>query len=133
MKKLMAILLVCAFVLSMGACGKKENNATDTQPQNSGSSQTGSVTPDSGGKDNSTNATDGSAESTAPAQDPTEPSQDANKVEPSPETDKGEDIKVEIDKGGSSNTDSPVVTPSDDNNNNSFVFDFDDLLEASKK
>ena len=137
MKKLIVFLLVFVLILSIAGCGKKGNSTPDTQPQNGGSSQAGSVTPTGEAEDDETDNSGASAESTAPSEEPTEPTQDPNKIDPAPttpnkdKTDKDEDIKVDFDDNGG--TDSPVITPPDDNNNRNFVIDFDDLLEASKK
>lgn len=139
MKKLMAILLACTLILSTAACGKKAEQNTDAGGNQL--PQSGVLTPgDHNAEDNTTTNTGASAESVAPEQDPTKPVEDADTTAPpdtgkpdnTPEKDADNDIKVEINNDGTA--DKPeAVTPPDASGDDSFVIDFDALLEVSKK
>lgn len=141
MKKLIAVLLTCAFVLSMAACSAKE--VIDTAGnivENGGSSQQGGTMTPSDEK-----VEGGAISSGNGGQDPTEPSDDPNKIGSvvviTPDgggisagdgtnSDQGDTvIKVEINNG--ENNEPVVVTPPDSGENNSFVIDFDQLMGAS--
>lgn len=135
MKKLIAILMICAFALGMVACGGKKN--ADTPTTTTGNDTPGQTATAPQGENQ---ATEGSVppESIPDATDPTVEStpDDPNKVDTPVTTpnqgsgDQGDtDIKVEINNGTS---DDPVVsTPTDDDPEGSFVIDFDQLLDAS--
>ena len=132
MKKLIVILLVCMFVLSIAACGKK-NAPEATLPVSGGNTETqgteASVPADA------TQPTEATETSVAADDDTTQPTEDDNKNEPvtpdqgQPDTDEDEDIKVEI---GGENGDI-VLTPPDEDSSSDFVINFDDLIAAGNQ
>ena len=132
MKKLIAILLVCMFVLSMAACGKKNAGTSADQPTTSGTTeaQTGetAATEENAATQATTETTD-ATETTEAEEDPTKPSEN-NKVEttepPKNKDDDDDTIKIDI------APDTEETTP-DKKPDTSFVIDFDDLMDAANK
>ena len=130
MKKLIAILLVCVFVLSVAACGKK-NDPENTLPVSGGNTETHSTEASATAAATETpDTTEATASSVVPENDATQPSE-GNKIEPvkpdqgKPDTDEDDDIKIEI--GGDEDI---SITPPDEDTNSNFVIDFDDLIAA---
>ena len=129
MKKLIAILLVAVFVLSIAACGKKTDTEA-TLPVSGGATEPVSTEGSTPADDAA--VTEATETSTAADDETTAPSETTgNEIKPvetepvQPDEKEDEDIKVEI--GGEDIT----ITPPDEESNDNFVIDFDDLMAAT--
>lgn len=143
MKKLIALLLICVFILSIAACGKKDTSTNDL-PVSGGSTEmsTGDTTATTEGtaSQDATDATQSSVADDDATQETTTPTGDDNKSDKTENNkdnsskEEDTDIQVNINNGGTSGDGGTItVTPPDGNTDNSFVINFDDLMAASGK